>query len=229
MKAERECDRPELAELVSGFALGCLDPEDEALVEAHLEGCSSCREELDRYEGVVGELAAALPSREPPARLAKRLDAPEASRRRWSRSPRLLAAAAALVVVLGAGDLALLFRSPSQAAPEGEAPLRTLALYGRAPAAKAFGTLVLDPVDAEGVAALRDLPLLGPDRRYELGLVKGGRRASGGLFSVDAKGYGSLLLDVAPGFADFERVELTVEPAGGSPQPTGRPIMEGKR
>jgi hypothetical protein len=117
-------------------------------------------------------------------------------------------------------------RNPSSAPSRG---LATFALSGKGLGAGAFGTVVLDPEDNEGVLAVRGLAALDSSRRYQLWLAKDGRLASGGLFSVDAHGYASLLLDVPPDFVGFDSFRITVESAPGSAAPTGDSVMEGKR
>jgi anti-sigma-K factor RskA len=235
-------EHDEIGELLPGYALGCLDAEDEAAARAHLEECASCREELASLRGLVGDLAAALPASRPPADLEARILAaareerpamgPRPSRRRSRgpsatpirsrRRPLLAIAAAAAILILGAGDIL----QWQLARPKG---LTTLAFSGRGGSPTPFGTLVLDPEDNEGVLAVRDLPPLDGSRRYQLWLAKGSLRASGGQFSVDARGYGSLILDVPSDFKGFDSFLITVESAQGGAAPTGRSVMEGKR
>lgn len=234
-------EHDEIGDLLPGYALGCLDAEDEAAARAHLAECAECREELASLRDVVGGLAAALPAAPPPPRLEGRImeaagkesSAPglrlEAGRGRPRSFSRFAMAAAAAILILGAGNL-LQWQGARASRPQGGAKgLLTLALAGTGPDAGAFGTVVLDPEDNEGVLAVRGLSSLGPSRRYQLWLAKGSLRASGGLFSVDAHGYGSLLLDVPAGLRGFEALLITVEPAAGSASPTGESVMEGKR
>jgi hypothetical protein len=131
-------------------------------------------------------------------------------------------AAAAAILILGAGDILQWQLSR----PKG---LTTLAFSGRGGSPAPFGTLVLDPDDNEGVLAVRDLPQLEGSLRYQLWLRKGGLQASGGQFSVDKRGYGSLILEVPSDFKGFDSFRITVESAQGSSAPTGGSVMEGRR
>jgi hypothetical protein len=105
----------------------------------------------------------------------------------------------------------------------------TLALLGLGSNVDAFGTVVLDPDVNEGVLAVRGLGILHPSLCYQLWLVKGGLRASAGQFSVDAHGYGSLVLEVPAELRGFDAFLVTIEPRGGSASPGSRLVMEGRR
>jgi anti-sigma factor RsiW len=64
-------------ELLSGYALGGLDPDDAALTERalleHVPGCGRCRRALDEYRLVAGDLALAAPAIPPPDTLLPRV------------------------------------------------------------------------------------------------------------------------------------------------------------
>jgi anti-sigma-K factor RskA len=222
----------EIADLLPGFALGSLDIEDERGVREHLAGCTLCRRELASLRRIVGELAAALPPSPPPPELEARIMSAlhrARPRSRPRRLPILASAALAMIAALGAGNIVQWQRSRVAVSPRGAQALVTLTMEGRGSSEAAFGTVVLDPEDNEGVVAVRGLPALGPSRAYQLWLIKSSRRASGGLFSVDAHGYGSLILDVPPGLKDFDSFLVTTEPMGGSAAPTTGAVMEGHR
>jgi anti-sigma factor RsiW len=55
------------------YALGALEPAEQAAVEAHLAECEDCSVRVGQAEEVAAALAAALPQYEPPARLGARL------------------------------------------------------------------------------------------------------------------------------------------------------------
>jgi anti-sigma-K factor RskA len=234
-------EHKEIGDLLPGYALGCLDAEEERAAREHLAGCAQCREELASLQGIVGGLASSVPATPPPAHLEGRIMA-AAEKARSAPRPKLVrlrgrprsvsrfaVAAAAAIVILGAGNILQWQGSRPSSAPAASKGLMTLALAGRGAGAGSFGTVVLDPEDNEGVLAVRGLASLDPSRRYQLWLAKDGLRASGGSFSVDARGYGSLLLDVPAEFRNFNAFLITVEPARGSAAPTSEPVMEGKR
>lgn len=152
-------------------------------------------------------------------------------RARWSERARpgwtagLAAAAVVLILALGAGNVLQWTRSPQfEARAKG---LVTVALTGTVNHQEAYGTIVVDMQDDEGVLAVRGLPQLGPDSRYQLWLRNGSEVKSGGLFEVDQDGYGSLLIKVPGGFQGFRTFGISVEPAEGSVSPTGKPVLRG--
>ena len=63
----------ELELLVSAHALDALDPADAAAVDAHLEGCESCRAAFDEALETAAALALSVPPAEPPAALRERI------------------------------------------------------------------------------------------------------------------------------------------------------------
>jgi len=112
---QRPPHTPEIAALLPAYALGALDGEELALVEAHLTGgCPECDQELARWSGDLEALAASLPAVAPSelarARILRSLGetpsqpqarpVPESGRRRrlaW------LPAAALIVALLWSG------------------------------------------------------------------------------------------------------------------------------
>jgi anti-sigma-K factor RskA len=230
-------DHGEVRDLIPGYVLDALEPEESALVREHLSRCAACRRELAGFLLVTDQLAldaaeASAPPSPPRPDLEERilriasLERARQSMRpagRWSRG--LAAAAAVLIVLLGAGNVLQWTRSPQfQARTKG---LVTVAMTGTYRHLDAYGTLVVDVEDNEGVLAVRGLPKLSPDQSYQLWLKKGGQVQSGGLFNVDEDGYGSLLVKIPGGFRGFRAFSISVEPADGSPSPSGSLVLKG--
>ncbi len=217
-------------ELLPGFALGCLDPGDVKAVREHLASCDSCRQELAAFQEVSNQLALGVPQADPPpwleARVMDRLPKARRPRPRYLR-PVFAAAAAVLVTALVAGNILQAFKLiPPRGAghPQG---LVTVALAGTENASEAYGTMVLEPVENRGVLAVRGLQRLDAGHVYQLWLIREGQRVSGGVFSVDADGYGALMVVVPVWFKGFKDFGISIEPAGGSPSPTGARVMGG--
>jgi anti-sigma factor RsiW len=83
----------------------------------------------------------------------------------------------------------------------------------------AVGTLTILPDGDEVTLAVANLPPPPADSTYQAWLIVGGAPVSAGTFAVDATGQGRhLIADAAPG--TFEAVGVSLEPAGGSDQPT---------
>ena len=233
----------QVRDLLPAYALGILDEQEKLEVTAHVKTCASCQAELASFREVTGRMAASLPEAEPPAGLEERIlhivrSSPQAARRaapRRESAPRrgavpwqaLTGIAAALVVVLAAGNL-LQWTGIIPPAGRGASPrLITATLLGVGAASSAYGTIVLDPRDNEGVLAVTGLPGLDAHHQYQLWLIRDGERRSAGVFSPDAEGYGSMLISVPSDFRDFKSLGVSVEPWGGNPAPTGARVLTG--
>ncbi|CAL9538856.1 hypothetical protein SUDANB95_04152 [Actinosynnema sp. ALI-1.44] len=117
MTGERRDDWCPQEELAVGWAMHSLEPEEEARLRAHLPGCARCREAVRATEEVTAALGGSVRQYDPPARLRARLMTavehtpqehvapvvapPIPLDRKRSTAPRLLAAAAAVVLVAG--------------------------------------------------------------------------------------------------------------------------------
>ena len=228
-------DHP-IRELLPAYALGSLEEREATRVSRHLQTCEPCRRELSDYQDVSNLLAGSLGHAEPPADLEDRVMGrilANGSGRKSSVLRRIAGfhvsgalAAVVVVALVAAGTLQWLGLIPSrtQLAHNG---LSTIVLAGTPAARDAYGTVVLDPEDNHGVLAVRGLPALDSAHQYQLWLVSNGVRRSGGVFSVNSDGYGSLQITVPADFRDFHTMGITLEPAGGSPGPTTPPLLRG--
>jgi anti-sigma-K factor RskA len=84
-------------------------------------------------------------------------------------------------------------------------------------------TLVVSVGRAEGVVVTSGLPAAGEHQTYQLWLIGADGARPAGLLGVDATGHGQAL--VSGPFVSAEKFGVTVEPAGGSKQPTTTPVM----
>lgn len=228
-----------VTEFLPAYALGSLDGEERRRVADHLAVCSACRAELSAYQGVADLLATAAPDAVPPSDLKQRLMArvqPVSSTqsavlrtpwwqqlaRLWQRtSPAWGAISVVLIVVLAASTV-LLWR---QANPPNA--MRTITLEATDAAPNASGTVVVSMDGDHGAIVVDGLDPLDATRQYQVWLIRDGTRTSGGVFSVDDAGYGVLWLSAPGPLSSYDAVGITVEPAGGSPGPTGIKVMGG--
>lgn len=103
---------------------------------------------------------------------------------------------------------------------------RAIVLAGLGPSPEASGHTFVSPERGKAVFYAFDLPALAPDKTYQLWWIEGGKPVSAGTFNVDERGTGSVRVERAPaGPADAWAV--TIEPAGGVPQPTGEMVLKG--
>src|SRR5579885_2747076 len=86
-----EMEHQPFIENIPAYALGALDAEESAALEAHLQACASCRDDLAAYRQISGGLLMAIPPKAPPAALRQRLrkqlpSAQRTNRPRWAWS-----------------------------------------------------------------------------------------------------------------------------------------------
>jgi anti-sigma-K factor RskA len=226
---------------LSSYALGCLEPDDERRVRDHLGACPACRAALEAERAAVDLLALAAPCEEPPAGLERRVLAAvrasvPAPARRPAKAvvrfpPRLtgVAAAACFVaaVTLAVANVGLardVRRLSARALPE--KPLVAV-LVGTAAAPQAAGVLILGADSRTGTLAVRGLAALEAGQQYQLWLIRDGVRTSGGVFSVDVSGSGTVLVAAPLPLTTYPAFGITIEPTGGSPGPTGSRVLGG--
>lgn len=136
-----------------------------------------------------------------------------------------------------AADLAAARAQLSRNEVERAALLRHLAVLGASrlqqvqlaalpPAPSANGRMFVDPGSGDALFSARGLPALPSDRTYQLWFIAGGKPVSAGVFDVGAQGDGRLLVDAVPSAAPIDAWAVTVEPAGGVPQPTGEMVLK---
>lgn len=241
-------------DLLPGYALGSLDEDELLRVARHLPRCRSCRVELETFESTADQLGLAAPEQIPPpelkAKLMARIKAREAAGVRepaharagqkasggwWSAllgarpsAPVLgLAAAVVMVVLLAVSNLLLWSQlNQLQARLPGE-HVRLVSLAGTQDAPGAQGYLMVFADEPYGTLVVEDAPQLEPGYQYQLWLIRDGKRTSGGVFSVDEHGYGTLQVDASQPLESYPAFGVTIEPAGGSPGPTGKKVLGG--
>lgn len=231
----------QVRDLLPGYALGILADEETRLVDEHLAGCDVCRVELRQLQMVAGELPLALAQTDPsPVVKTRLMGAIHARGERfalpsqptfWQKVMgffRTSAPAWALVVI---GVLVIvnlsLWRRLNQSTADTPA-MRVIALASTKAAPNAIGTLVLDQQGTYGTLVVDKMQVLHPDQQYQVWMIQDGVRTSAGLFSVNYDGYASLELMVDQPLIQYDAIGITIEPAGGSPGPTGDKVLGGE-
>ena len=101
-------------------------------------------------------------------------------------------------------------------------------LSGTGPGQAARGLLVASRTSNRALLLVVDLPRLPYGMIYQVWLIKNSRMYSAGWFTVDSTGYGqTVIIPVAP-FWEFDAVGITIEPSGGSTDPTGVSVLSGE-
>ena len=240
-------DHELLEDAVAAFVLGAGEPGEADMVRTHLEACASCLELAARLNRAVAALPLAAEEVSPPARLRERILAaaagtapstPDFSRNqtvRRSQRPRFLAksgmrglnwaplaAAAALVIALGAG---IGIGHAIVPAPSLVAAHHSLAGTG------ALRGTTASVVDFRGAGTtlveFHGLPAAAPGKVYELWLIPSGAKpVPAGVFVPDQDG--SKVLVLSRGLAGYKVMAVTIETGpDGAVQPTQQPELSG--
>jgi anti-sigma-K factor RskA len=218
----------ETRDLLAAYGLDALASDQAAVVERHVEGCQRHDAELRELREGVEAVALAVPERDPPAVLRSRLLAafeseataspapvplrPAAPARPWRPTPAFAYAAAAVLIVALAGLLAWNIALQTGDGDGGERLVRVFS--GEAGAAR---LLYLEDERA-GLLEL-DLEAQPAERTYQAWAIYGEGPVSLGL--VPNEGVAAFRADLG----DASAVAISVEPAGGSAQPTSDPVL----
>jgi anti-sigma-K factor RskA len=236
------------------YAVGALDGEDLRLFEAHLAtGCALCEVHLSESRETLVQLPRSLALLEPPARvkteLLRRIPG-EAKVSGFEISYRWLGwgagalAAATLLIVLTwnliatknqvrelEGRLAVLQTQANereeviQFLSDPRVRIVNLSALPANPGARA--QLLWNPVSRAGLLLATGLQQTPPDKAYELWGIAGAKPVPAGVFVVNQGGVTLFRLPALPATSDFDKFAVTLEPAGGVPQPTGPMVLVG--
>jgi anti-sigma-K factor RskA len=228
-----------MSDWLPAYALDVLDEAEAQQVKEHLEACEICQAELRAYRGVVDELPlAALESQPPPtlkanilSQVAKPAGVQQPKPSWWQRftfkSPAWGMVSLALIVLLGVSNL-FLWRQINSLQDASQDTLATVPLTGGETTPDATGLLVISMDGEHGTLVVDRLPSLDESQQYQVWLIRDDQRTSGGVFSVDEDGYGAVWVHAPDPLISYERFGVTIEPAGGSPAPTGERVLGGQ-
>ncbi len=236
-------ERADVHTLIGAYALDAVDDGDRKAFERHLAECESCREEVDGLRRTAVRLAGAA-AVAPPQGVRDRVltqvhgtpqvrdavratphaeEAPGARSRVW-----LVAAAVLAVLTLGAGALAWTQYRAADAARAEAAQINAVVtdpgarlVQQRLPGG---GTATMVVAGDRAVLAGAGMPALPSDRTYQLWVIRGPRVTSAGLGpsgSEAGENWSRRVSDVQTG----DVVAVSVEPSGGSAQPTTKPLV----
>lgn len=247
-------DAPDIHTLSGAYALDALDPAEAAAFEGHLESCAACRDEVRSFRDAVTALADDAVA-VPPDRLRSavltgisevrplppvvtvedegdpRSDELATSRlARARRTSRVLRVAAAVLAVVAAGSLwrtvalsrelsgmtaAAADVSSVLTAPDARTVTGSVSTGGRA-------AVVVSQSRGEAVLVTDGLTPPPAGRTYQIWYVDGAGAATPAGF-VPAGEHAAVLLQGDPSRA--AAVGVTLEPEGGSAQPTTTPVL----
>ncbi|MGH9118602.1 MAG: anti-sigma factor [Acidimicrobiales bacterium] len=236
----------EVHTLLGAYVLDSVDDLERVAFERHLAGCEPCRDEVIELQATAARLAESTAATPPPELRGRVLEAaretrqlppgelPKAERRetpatRTWRRRALIAVAAAVVAIAAAGTtVTLMGRQLDEeretaanvaavlAAPDADVNSEAITGGGRASVVSSAGR-------GEAVVVLDGLPELENDQTYQLWYIDDPDTPvirSAGTIGAEVDTSPRLLTEVE----DALLVALSVEPSGGSEQPTTTPL-----
>ncbi|MEO3829077.1 anti-sigma factor [Actinomadura sp. B10D3] len=235
----------DLHALAGAYALDAIDDaEERRLFESHLAGCETCETELREFRATTARLGMAVAEAPPPRlraqvladiRNVRQLPPAPARReaavrplrpRRWRRAAAAGLAAAACLVTAASVGVAI---NERQRVERSEAAYRDVASVLSAPDARSAtgraaggGTVTIVASASRGrvVVASSGLRTLPSSQAYQLWLIDAAGPRSAGLLPSDRS-----RPVVAGTWRPSDKLGVTVEPAGGSAQPTTTPLV----
>lgn len=217
-------------ELAPLYALDALEVPERDTFETHLPTCEQCRADLERLTAGVEKIARSVVEPAPSSlkdTVMSAIDASETesgvgpvtpiqhARRRRRLVVGVIAASAAVVVgvvltgVLNApleGVDAVIAADDARTLERADSPVGPI-------------EIVWSNERGQGVFIGTDLPAVDAGETYALWVIDETGQAPAGLFTPDADGHATVLIDGE--LVSGTTLGLTVEPAGGSPNPTG--------
>jgi anti-sigma-K factor RskA len=230
---------------IPAYAIGALDSSEVAALESHLLICEVCKAELSTYANLSEQLLLAVPPQQPSTMLRRKLQAhlPSAhktARPKFSWSFTQISVGFAMFVLLALSIFSIiqtqkLYQQQSKLAQQAETSQIALAALSY-PETKAIpitaenisGTLLLAKEQNVAVIITWNLPVLKRDQTYQIWLIDSqGKRTSGGIFNPQPDLPYATAKVTSPGsLANYNGIGVTIEPTGGSPQPTGQRIFK---
>ncbi len=226
-----------MAEAIAAYALDALPPDETAAVSAYLAEHPEAHALCEEYRAIVGMLPyAAAPSEPPPFLRDGVFRSIRGERQRRHRLPlppvryRFISAfAACALLLLLVWNIGLQVRTSPPARADAsisdilsQPGLVTYAMMPQPDAPDASGRIYLSSTHDQAAMSVWRLPHLSPDQTYQLWFrLDDQTRVSITTFSVDAKGAAVVRLNVPRMSHAYVQCGITLEPSGGSPQPTG--------
>ena len=230
---------------IPAYAIGALDADTQHLLESHINTCELCKGELAAYNIFSNNLLTALSPISPPIRLRHNLQnrltvAPVRASFASHFSLPKFAFGFLVILLLGLNLFSLL---QIQTLKQEQETMRAQLENGRLVLAmlsypetniipitdtNVAGTILVDVERNAAVILAWDMPKLDPTQTYQIWLITpDGKRTNGGVFNADPiSPFTSSPVSVPDNLAQYSGLGVTIEPAGGSPQPTGDRVFK---
>ncbi len=239
-------------DLLAAYALGILEEDEFRMVREHLEHCSICQREYEIYNETVAQIVDISKQSVPASDLKEKVlhrvtqagksqtfkvSEPIAEKagfwetlRNFMLQPASLVfgvISLTLIFFLGFNLISLRQQVNSLQEQVSNNYMHVVRLEGTSLAPQTSGYVMVFAGEEYGSLAVTNAPLLDDGQQYQIWMIQDGVRTSGGVFSVNEAGYGNLMVSAEQPLDTFQSFGITIEPAGGSPQPTGDKILGG--
>jgi anti-sigma-K factor RskA len=235
-------DRERFDELKDAFVLGALPEEERREFEEYLMAHPERQAEIEELGAVAGLLALSPQEQEPPPELRRSImDVVEAeaeglrvesgsglARMREFLSIRNLTLAAAALLVIGLFSWNMVLQgemrdlqSRIQSMQASREDSRMVALEGSGPAQQArVEVMILE--DHRAVLMAEDMPPVPEDKTFQIWVIEDDVPQPSGIFEIRDDRVAVVVEHRVDG---ADAIAVTVEPEGGSPQPTTEPML----
>lgn len=231
-------------ELKDAYALGALPEQERRELEEYLAAHPERQAEIDELGNVASLLALSPPEQEPPLELRRSImdvveaeaQRPPARTRSWLAgvrellSVKNLALAAAALLVIGLFSWNMLLQDQVQdlqgqvASLQESQETRMVALAGTGAAQRAQVEVILIK-DQKAILTAEDMPSVPKNKTYQIWVIEGDVPQPSGLFKPDG---GTVAAVVEKPLDEDDVIAITIEPDGGSQQPTTDPMLTAK-
>ncbi|HVK25420.1 MAG TPA: anti-sigma factor [Actinokineospora sp.] len=231
--------------LTGAYALNAIPETERAAFERHLAECESCAQEVRELRATATRLGEAASEQPPPAlkaavlaRIAEvRQQSPLdelAARRQRSPWPTRIFGAAAAVLLAVSVSLGVLLVQTRQDVDSGRRQVAAMSALLAADDARIVsgstaqglsGTVVVSRHQGQVMLLANNIPAAPEGKTYQVWLIDDSPAfRSIGVFEPDKSGRAALV--DASGVLNAKTIGVTVEPDGGSDQPSTPPVME---
>jgi len=227
-------DHGRFEELKDAYVLGALSETERQEFEEYLAAHSERQAEVEELGAVVGLLALSPQEHEPPPQLRSRIleavggeatHAAEDRRSSWIGellSVRNLALGAAALLVIGLFSWSMLLREEVQDLQASQQ--RTIVLEGSGIAEEVRAEVVVLE-GGRAVLMAENMPPVPENRTMQIWVIEDDNPEPGGLFEPADKMVAAAITHPLRG---ADAIAVTVEPDGGSPEPTSHPMLTAK-
>ena len=231
-------------ELKDAYVLGALPEQERRELEEYLAAHPERQAEMDKLDNVASLIALSPPEQEPPPELRRSImdvveaeaQRPPARTRSWLAAVRErlsvqnLALGAAALLVIGLFSWNMLLQGQVQdlqgqvASLQDSQESRMVALAGTGAAQRAQAELILLK-GHKAVLMAEDMPRVPENKTYQIWVIEGDVPQPSGLFEPDGETVAAV---VEKPLDEDDVIAITIEPDGGSQQPTTDPMLTAK-